>query len=354
MAKLLSEQFRENIRKSDVRDDLTAGLYDAVKDMSDEDFKEYMYSSRKYFKENMPIAVDKIEGFQQYVSEEPSWGAQNIDYKKVTGSEDALDKFNDYDMKDFEYFGSKVGMTGKEFMQQMAKDKTELDRYRIAHGEDAGGWFDSPTAFAHNLGGAFMNVLAPRTQEAISRGEEPTMKDYALDIGLDAAQAIPVGKLAKVPAGAKMFGIRNVLANAAVPTVGETADAIAYGDENPRGNFDPIDVAKGTAVNIMMPRFLKKYGSESWDDVAKNLTTKNIPGLGKILSIGPEGTISEIATNKSGDVLYSNRGTPLPIVGPMLDKEQKEKAIEKEKEENKKKAKKNAESITRRYLLGEE
>lgn len=353
MAKLLSEQFRENIKNSDVRDDLTAGLYDAVKGMSDEDFKEYMYSSRKYFKENMPMAVDKIEGFQQYISEEPSWGAQNIDYDKVTGSENSLDNFYDYDMKDFEYFGSKVGMTGKEFMKQMAKDKTALDRKRIAHGEDAGGWFDSPTAFAHNLGGAVMNVFAPRSQEAIERGEEPSAKDIALDVVVDAAQALPVGKIAKVPAASKMFGIRNVLTNAAVPAAAEVADAVAYGDENPRGDLDPIDIAKGTAVNIIMPRGLRKYGAESWDDIGKTVTTKNIPFVGKVFSRGMEAGPSDILTNKTGDVLYQNRSTPLPIVGPMLDKTQKEKKVKKEKEQKKKEAKEKSESVTRKYLLGE-
>lgn len=353
MAKLLSEQFRENIKKSDVRDDLTAGLYNAVKGMSDEQFKEYMYSSRKYFKENMPVAVDKIEGFQKYVSEEPSWGTENIDYDKVTGSDNALDNFFNYDMKDFEYFGSKVGMTGKEFMQQMAKDKTALDRRRIAHGEDAGGWFDSPTAFAHNLAGAFMNVMAPRSQEAIERGEEPSTKDIVLDVAVDAAQALPVGKLTKVPAATKAFGIRNILTNAAVPAAAEVADAAAYGDENPRGTFDPVDVAKGTAVNIMMPRFLGKYGSESWDDFGKNITTQNIPGIGKIFARGMEAGPAEIITNKTGDVIYQNRATPMPFVGPLLDKSQKEKKVKKEKEQKKAEAQENAEYITRKFLLGE-
>ena len=355
MAKLLSEKFRDAIDNADFGDDKLIGLYQAVNGMSDEDFKEYMYSNREYFKRNMPVAVDEIEGFQQYISEEPTYGVANIDYEKVTGSPDALDKFYDYDMKDMEYFGSKVGMTGREFMKQMAEDLTKKERHDIAHGEDAGGWIDSPTAFAHNLGGAFMNTFAPRSQEAIERGEEPSVKDVALDVAVDAAQTLPMGKITKVPAASKMFGIRNIIANAAVPTVAEVADAAAYDEENPRGNFDLIDVAKGTGVNVIMPRGLHKYGSDKWDEIGKNITTKNIPYVRKVLARGMEAGPSEIITNKTGDVVYQNRATPLPRFGSLLEKEQKEQKTKEEREKNKEKAEhKYKGKLTRKQLLGEE
>ena len=355
MAELLSDKFRKAIEDSDFTDNKLADLYDAVKGMSDEDFKKFMYVNKDTYKKDLPAAVEEIPTFQQYVSEEPTWGVANIDYEKVTGSADALDRFDEYDMKDMEYFGSKVGMTGKEFLYQMAKDKTEQDRRRIAHGEDAGGWFDSPTAFAHNLGGAFMNVMAPRSQEAIEHGEEPSVKDVALDVAVDAAQTLPVGKIAKVPAAAKAMGIRNILANAAVPTAAEIADAAAYDEENPRGNFDIIDVAKGTGVNVIMPRVLRKYGSDKWDDIGKNLSTKNIPYVRKVLARGMEAGPSDIITNKTGDVLYQNRATPLPIVGALLDKEQKERKTKEERKKNKAEAEnKYKGKLTRKQLLGEE
>lgn len=339
MAELLSDKFRKSIEDTDFTDQKLSDLYDAVKGMSDEDFKEYMYVNRGYFKKNMPAAVEEVAGFQGYVSEEPSWGSTNIDYEKVTGSSDALDKMDEYDMKDMEYFGSKAGLSGKEFLHQMTQDKIANDRKKIAHGEDEGGWFESPKSFAKNVAGAAMNVMAPRTQEAIERGEQPTIKDRVLDIAENAAQSLPVGKIAKVPAATKAFGLRNILANAAVPVASETADYIAYDEDNQRGSFDPFDVVKGTGVNIMMPRILRRTGSDNWSNVGKNVSS-HIP----ILQKGPAGDISDIVSNKTGNVLYSNRQTPLPIVGGLLEKEQKEQKVNKAKEKKK-------ESATKKWLL---
>lgn len=354
MAELLSEQIRKKLRATPIEDSVLDNFYDDIEGMSDEEVKKYIAVNKPDFDKN-PAIAEYIPEVQQYVSEEPNYGATNIDYDKIIGSPDALDKFYDYTMKDMEYFGSKVGMTGREFMKQMAEDKIKNDRKKIAHGEDKGGWFDSPTAFAHNLGGAFMNVLAPRSQEAIERGEEPSVKDVALDVAVDAAQTLPMGKLTKVPAATKALGIRNILANAAVPTAAEVADAAAYDEENPRGDFDIIDVAKGTGVNVMMPRIVRKFGSDKWDDIGKNLTTKNIPYVRKVLARGMEAGPSEIITNKTGDVVYQNRATPLPIVGSLLEKEQKERKAKEEREKNKAEAEhKYKGKLTRKQLLGEE
>ena len=64
---------------------------------------------------------------------------------------------------------------------------------------------------------------------------------------------------------------------------------------------------------------------------------------------------SEIITNKTGDVVYQNRATPLPIVGSLLEKEQKERKAKEEREKNKEKAEhKYKGKLTRKQLLGEE
>lgn len=346
MAKLLSEQFRKNIEKSGMTDDVLAGLYDAVKNMPDEDFKAYMFVNKDYFKRNIPAAVKEIDGFQSLVTIEPDWGSSNINYDEVTGSIGALDKFHEYDMNDFDVFGAKVGMTGNSFMKQMAKDKIALDRKRIAHGEDLGGWFESPKSFAHNLGGAFMNVMAPRTQESIERGEEPGLKEYALDIGSAAAQTLPVGSIFKVSNAYKPLSLRSILANASVPAAIEAVESVVYDEDNQRSEFDPFDVAKGAAVNIAMPRGLKRFGAEKWDDFGKNISTKNVPGLKLILSKGPKGTISDIVTNKTGDVIYANKATPLPFAGQKLEEGQKKKKIQQEKQKKK-------ESAIRKFLINE-
>lgn len=330
---------KEKAEKGDFDDDRISDLYEAVEGMNDDDFREYMFTNRQYFKQNMPAAVDEIEGFQKYISEEPSWGVKDkIDYEKITGSADALDNFFDYDMKDFEYFGSKVGMSGKDFMKQMADDKTALDRRRIARGEDAGGWFESPTAFVKNLGGAYMGVFSPRTREAIERGESPKTRDYLLDIGSNVVEGLPVGNIAK---GSKAI---NALSNFIVPLAEETVDYAAYDVNNPRGNFSNVDWMKGGGINLATPRLLKKIGAE------------NIGATKSFLNKGPQGNVSDILGNKIGPAVYSNRQAPGPVgyvLSPVIEweKEQDKKRIQ---QKNREAAEKKYKGKVTRKLLEEE
>lgn len=345
MAELLSEKFREAIAKSDYTDDRLANLYDVIEGMSDEDFKEYMYANRGYFQKNMPSAVEDIEGFQSYISDMPNYGIKNkIDYEKVTGNPNALDSFYDYNMKDFEYFGSKVGMTGKEFMKIMAEDKLASDRHKIAFGEDEGGWFDSPKAFVKNLGGATMQLFAPRVQEAIARGEEPTTKDYLLDQASNIAETLPVGKIGKTRK-LLQFG-----SNFIVPAAEEVADYVAYDEENPRGNLSMADIVKGGSINYATPHLLNRFGIVDLDKVGKNVGMSNIVGE---TPIGPAGSISDIFTNKLGSTIYANRRAPgvIGVVASPLINYEEEKANEKIRNKNKEKSEKKYKGKLTRKLL---
>lgn len=345
MAELLSEKFREAIEKSDYTDNRLADLYDVVKGMSDEDFKEYMYANRGYFQKNMPAAIEDIEGFQSYVSDMPNYGVKNkIDYKKITGNPNALDSFYDYNMKDFEYFGSKAGMTGKEFMKRMAEDKTASDRHKIAYGEDEGGWFDSPKSFVKNLGGATMQLFAPRVQEAIARGEEPTTKDYLLDQASNIAETLPVGNIGKTRKLLQMGS------NFIVPAAEEVADYVAYDEENPRGNLSMADIAKGGSINYATPRLLNRFGIVDLDKVGKNIGMSNIVGE---KPIGPAGSISDIFTNKLGSSVYANRRAPgvIGVVASPLINYEEEKANEKIHNKNKEKSEKKYKGKLTRKML---
>lgn len=345
MAELLSEKFREAIANSDYTDNRLANLYDAVEGMSDEDFKEYMYSNRGYFQKNMPAAVEDIEGFQSYISEMPNYGVKNkIDYEKVTGNPNALDSFYDYNMKDFDYFGSKVGMSGKEFMKRMAEDKTASDRHKIAYGEDEGGWFDSPKSFVKNLGGATMQLFAPRVQEAIARGEEPTTKDYLLDQASNIAEALPVGKIGKTR---KMLQMGS---NFIVPAAEEVADYVAYDEENPRGNLSMADIVKGGSINYATPRLLTRLGIVDLDKIGKDVGMANIVGE---TPIGPAGSISDIFTNKLGSSVYANRRAPgvIGVVASPLINYEEEKANEKIRNKNKEKSEKKYKGKLTRKML---
>ena len=376
--KLLSEKFRNSIRDSKFRDDMISGLYDAVEGMDDEKFREYMYTNRAYFNNNMPVAVDDIPGFKEYVTKEPEFGVRKkIDYEKVTGSPDALDRFYEYSMDDMDYFGSQVGMSGREFMKRMAEDKTNLDRMRIAHGEDEGGWFESPKSFAKNLGGATMNLLAKRSQEAIERGEDPALKDIALDSGENALYAVPWGKVAAKIKNIPLFvdkikylrdinnlfqlpqieklasaleksqGIGGKTArfllshgqDAVNPAIMEIADAMAY-DDNARGRAALGDFLSGTSINVMANR---KLGSK----------------LGKLGDFSEP--VANWLTNKGGDLLYSDAkiarglggatGAAMYLRG-IEDALTKEEKLEKRREGRKEADKKYKGKYTREMLEG--
>ena len=370
MAEKLSDKFRKSIEDSEFTDDRLADLYQAVEGMSDTDFKEYMYANRAYFDQNMSAAVDAIPEFRNLISVEPDYGTKPINYKEVTGSPDALDRFNEYNMNDMKAFGAKVGMTGNEFLNRMAQDKIKHDRERIAHGEGSGGWFDSPRAFAENLlGGVTMNLLAPRTQEAIARGEDPQAKDYINDLAQDVLYAMPWGKLTtaaktgdviKAAQNAKKFTARNwarradrALAkqvpelnnptiktkikdaaldaskNAITPTIMELMDYGAYGaysddpEENIRGKLNPIDIIAGTGVNWKAGKLIE-------------------PRIEKLIGAGKTaGGVTTWLTNHAGDRLYGDRsmgsilGRALPGAGPAIN--EVTKALELDTEESKKK-----------------
>ena len=297
MANLLSDKFRKAIADSDFTDDKLAGLYDAVENMSDDDFKEYMYSNRAYFKQNMPVAVDEIDGFQQYVSEEPNWSVNDkVDYEKLTGSPDALSdkKFYNYDMKDMEHFGSKVGMTGRQFLKQMAEDKIKQDRHDIAHGESENSpWYDKAASYA-------LALFGPRQQEAIERGEDPSFQDYTLDMTEDLAYATPWSKIGIVTKIPKVGGLTKKMLtvgeNAITPTVTRVADKFAYDEDHPRGGEftkgDLLDICKGYAVNEITPRLLNR-----------------VPITKPIIEHLPQAA-QTFATNRIGDAVYENRQAP--------------------------------------------
>ena len=362
---LLSEKFRNAIEDTDFTDDALAGLYDAVENMNDEDFKEYMYSNRGYFEKNMPAAVEEVAGFRDLISKEPEFGVKKtIDYEKVTGSPDALDRFYDYNMKDFDYFGSQVGLTGKEFMKRMAEDKTALDRQRIARGEDEGGWLDSPKAFFKNTAGMLHGLGWPRVREAIERGEDPSNKDYVADAGQNLLYAMPYSKIPLVaktatiapkelaaierefpriykllkgtekvangPLAAPEKLMRKAMKsspNLVAPLGTETLDWMAYRDtDNPRGDFSLADVGTGWLVN---------------NYAGKRIEPKIVKHLGGSLG----SAVTPYVTNKAGDMMFENKKLgQIPLPGAsFVTKKIQEGIDENEKTKKRQKARAKAE-----------
>ena len=103
------------------------------------------------------------------------------------------------------------------------------------------------------------SIFTPRVFEAYSRREDPTAKDYALDMGENTMYMVnPVGRSAKSliqgSKYAKNLGLVNDLINvAANPVAMEFADAIAYDDpNNDRSNPSVIDMLWGAGINAGM------------------------------------------------------------------------------------------------------
>ena len=111
--------------------------------------------------------------------------------------------------------------------------------------------------------------LYPRATEAVMRGEDISGKDLALDIGeqglytLDpAARGLSVAAKNSGKFGKAMALLGGAAAN---PTLFESADAIAYG-ENPnsdRSNFNIGDVLIGTGINAGLGGITSKFGSHT-------------------------------------------------------------------------------------------
>ena len=115
--------------------------------------------------------------------------------------------------------------------------------------------------FGYNVWGS---LFAPRTVEAVQRGEDPS----SVDIGLDAAENAmyllnPLGRFTRAGLqGAKagkylgrLADVADVLAN---PLTMETLDAVAYGDEDntDRKDFSKGDVLIGTGINAGMNKLM--------------------------------------------------------------------------------------------------
>ena len=169
--------------------------------------------------------------------------------------------FNDIPLDQIKFVAEKQGVDWKDLNQKLANEATNRLRHDIARGEDAGGWFDSPEAFAKNAGGAILHVFGPRQQEAIERGEEPTIKDIGLDAAQAALYAVPYGQAAKfVSNPAVKTGISALLANAGAPLATEALDYATYDNDNPRGQFSVGDVLSGTGVNLIGGALLRGAG----------------------------------------------------------------------------------------------
>lgn len=274
-----------------------ADMIDTIE--SDVDVANYISSNRGYFtKAYTTPDLELMPEFRKALYSELKTG--DVDLDKEFGK----DWYKDYEnipMDQIKFVAEKQGDSFGNLVTRMGKEATEKRRKDIAEGKDAGGWFDSPEAFGHNLAGTLMPVFTPRQHEAIARGDDYTNTDFTLDIAQNAMYMAPWGRAAKVIPGVAqrvapvvtnrisapltrlLSGTTGRVAegtaiNAATPAIMEVADAVAYDESNPRGNFSLGDVATETGVNMSTPWLLKgmAMGAGKWTtgkgrDVAKQI-----------------------------------------------------------------------------------
>lgn len=180
--------------------------------------------------------------------------------KETEFGEDWYKNFENIPYTQIAIAAEKNGVEPKQLVNEMAEEATAKRRHDIATGEDEGGWLESPL---HNLGGAALHMFRPRAQEAIARGEEPSIKDNALDAAQNALYAIPYGQTARLvanPTAKNIIG--GLLANTGAPIATEALDYAAYDDaNNERSKFNWYDVGSGSAVNLIGGALLRGAGA---------------------------------------------------------------------------------------------
>lgn len=299
---LLSSKLSEQIKSSGYKDlPLLKGMTDQIKNMSDNDVKEYIYNQRQYLNKMLPgKAIESIPDLQEYMTVQPTYGVKNTNYAKMFNDDKILDKLNEIPFRDIDYIARKNGMTGKELLNDMSEAKIAKDREAIAHGRWRTG-ASIPENIANEVGGTLLTLFGRRQQEAIARGEEPELKDIAGDVGEQLAYMAPVGRIvgpvAKVATRIPKFGqsaskiastAANVGSNAIVPTASELYDTMVYDNDNPRGEFSIEDALVGTGVNTVTPYVLRRAGSsvgrltgskdiqKTWGELAEGKTADEI------------------------------------------------------------------------------
>jgi len=257
--KVLDELYNNNYRD----------LYDEInKIKNDVDVANYIVSDKHHITQTMSDKdLEGMPNFKQALFGKLKTG--KVDYNKEFG-EDWYNNYEEIPYQEIKYIADKNGVDPKKLIHEMSTEATKLRRQDIANG-------DNPDAsFMDKVGGAALSLFGRRQQEAIARGEDPSLKDYAGDIGEQALYFAPYGAIAKgLSAGSKVGKVLTLGSNAIAPLATESYDAVAYDDSNPRGDFSVQDVASGTALNATAPWLVKSLAATGGKALnVPNLTKK--------------------------------------------------------------------------------
>lgn len=242
----LKDKVLEELYKNNYRD-----LYNEIDKIdNDVDVANYIASAKHHFTQTMSTKdLEGMPNFSQALFGKLKTG--KVDYNKEFGK-DWYNNYEEIPYQEIKYIADKNGIDPKKLIHEMSTEATKLRRQDIASG-------DNPDAsFMDKVGGAALSLFGRRQQEAIARGEDPSLKDYVGDIGEQAIYFAPYGAIAKgAGVGSKVGRLLTFGSNAIAPATTEAYDAIAYDDSNPRGNFSIGDVASGAGVNAIAPELVK-------------------------------------------------------------------------------------------------
>lgn len=290
----------------------------APTDMSDKELRQYINSGKAYYSRTWPSELlEKMPTFRKALYSEPvmnnvkdldkAFNDPNWDKEYVKGNipEDQID-----------FIAEENGISKDRLKEIMNKEVTLRNRARDMD-------VDLSLKGAQNF---VTRAMFPRSTERYLKGDEIQGKDIALDAAENLLYMAPYGlagsALAKGSRGAAIaYGAAGNVIN---PLVSETADVIAYNDdnENERSVFQPADVAKGTLINMAAPyTILRGAGSAG--------RRYGFPGVGKrIEEFGTGTTARDLKNQWVRDVKMVNEQRANPNATPLKQKLDSKSVIE--------------------------
>lgn len=219
-------------------------LADVIADMTPVDAANYIAANKAYFtKVYNSDDLEQMPLFRKTLYDNLKTG--KVDYDKEFGS-DWYKQYGQIPVDQIKYVAEKQGVDWKDLIKKMETEATERLRHDIAHDG--------------TISGFITNMVAPRSVEAVERGESPSLTDATLDVGQNILYAAPWAKVASplVKYGLLGRAVQGAAGNAVTPILTETADYIAYDDpKNPRSQFSKSDIATESMINATTPWILR-------------------------------------------------------------------------------------------------
>lgn len=237
--------FKDKIIKELV-DNEQYDLADRISDIeTDVDVANYLSANRGYYSKMYTTPdLELMPEFRKALYSDLKTGI--VDYDKEFG-EDWYKHYEDIPSDQIKFVADKQGVSYKDLVHKMSEEATKRLRHDIVHDGTVGGFIT--------------RLAAPRSTEAIERGESPSVQDAVLDAGQNILYAMPWATstapiLARLGTAGKVA--QGVVGNALTPAIMETADYLTYDDpKNPRSEWNEGDVLTESMVNASTPWILR-------------------------------------------------------------------------------------------------